>query len=175
MFMLLMSQKEKKQVWDGTCSHCVEDAKMGAGRLVLPQQFVMKVKERVTAGAWVDVRSEFTMMHNSKPTVCIKVWVNKLFILFDPVKVKVEPSGQWFRDRIRQGGGRPRLVVFLQLALFKLQPACNQAAGRPQWWLRTSHASLLSLSFLLHVVHVLPATKAKESLWSLFEGKSSYF
>lgn len=35
------------------------------------------------------------------------------------------------------------------------------------------HGSVLSFS--LNVVHVLPAIKAKESLWSLFEGKSSYF
>lgn len=42
----------------------------------------MKVKERVMAS--------FTMIHNFKPTVCINVRVNKLFIPFDPVKVKVE-------------------------------------------------------------------------------------
>lgn len=57
------------------------------------------------------------------------------------------------------------------VALFKLQVRISLQGGRTD----DSRVHVSLLSFLPHVVHVVPGAEAKDSLWSLFKGECSYF
>lgn len=124
---------------------------------VLSQQVVMKLEEKQS--------SKSTVLHSLQCSWAIHPSIKQRLRLSLPHS---ESETGACREEVHLGS-----LSSYSLVLFKLQPVCNQAAGKPQWWLWTLHVSLLS--FFLSVVHVLPATKAKDSLWSLFEGKLSYF
>lgn len=75
----------------------------------------------------------------------------------------------------REESSLSAFVFLQQLYLTFSQAVIRQTAGQ------TVDVSFLSHFFFFFVlpplcaVHVLPATEAKDSVWSLFEGESTYF